>query len=172
MSVKAPSSVPAMVVGHARIAAFVCPSDLGFQTSSAIDPATGWETADMGWNNYGCSEGSNVGWDIGAGDQNGFFKRQNDTKFGDIIDGLSNTIMMGEFTKGDNTSSIFTVVGGDFPNGSRSQADSQRSLRLKRPSRLTVKAACRRHLQSPQYGWLSLERTGLLQHLDQHACAT
>ena len=116
-AVKAPATIPALYAAHTPISAFVCPSDLSYNASSNKQAATGWELGEMGWNNYGCSEGSNSGWNVGAGDQNGFFKRQVDAKFGDIIDGLSNTIMMAEFNKGDNTSSMFTVVGGDFPNG-------------------------------------------------------
>jgi prepilin-type N-terminal cleavage/methylation domain-containing protein len=116
-AVKAPASIPALYVGHTQIAAFICPSDIAYAASSNKQAGTGWELGEMGWNNYGCSEGSNVGWGVGAGDQNGFFKRQTDTKFGDVLDGLSNTIMMAEFNKGDNTSAIFTAVGGDFPNG-------------------------------------------------------
>ncbi len=71
----------------------------------------------MGWNNYGCSEGPNIGWVCCSGDQNGFFKRNMETSFGDILDGLSNTIMIGEFTKGDNTTAIYSAAASDFANG-------------------------------------------------------
>ena len=71
----------------------------------------------MGWNNYGVCGGSNNGYGSAFGDQNGFFKHNRETPFSDIIDGLSNTIMMGEFNKGDNTSALFAVVSGDFANG-------------------------------------------------------
>lgn len=115
-ALRAPTVIPPMYNAHRKLPAFICPSDLQYPASSNVN-AQGWELAEMGWNNYGCSEGPNVGWGVAAGDQNGFFKRQIDASFADIIDGLSNTIMMGEFNKGDNTSSVFTVVGGDFPNG-------------------------------------------------------
>lgn len=109
-------TIPPVYLGRTPIAAFVCPSDVPYNASSAKN-AQGWELREMGWNNYGVSEGSNSGYSVGTGDQNGFFKRDKETAFGHIIDGLSNTIMMAEFNKGDNTSSIFTVVGGDFANG-------------------------------------------------------
>jgi prepilin-type N-terminal cleavage/methylation domain-containing protein len=112
----APEVIPSLYLGHVQIPAFICPSDLPYNASSNKN-ANGWELSEMGWNNYGCSEGSNSGWNPAAGDQNGFFKRQMDTTFGSITDGLSSTIMMAEFNKGDNTSSVFTVVGGDWPNG-------------------------------------------------------
>lgn len=115
-NIKAPATIPALYNGHTRIAAFICPSDLPYNASSNINTA-GFEVGEMGWNNYGCSEGSNVGYGVGAADQNGFFKRQTEARFSDIIDGLSNTIMLAEFNKGDNNTAIFTVVGGDFPNG-------------------------------------------------------
>lgn len=115
-TLRPPSTIPALAVGRTQLAAFLCPSDLQYPATSNIN-ANGWQQADMGWNNYGVSEGSNSGWNVAAGEQNGFFRRQFETKFADVIDGLSNTIMIGEFNKGDNSSATFTVVGGDFPNG-------------------------------------------------------
>ena len=122
---RAPVTIPPLYNAHRKISAFICPSDLQYPAASNIQAATGWELGELGWNNYGCSEGSNSGYNGGsntpvawsAGDQNGFFKRDRETSFGEIIDGLSNTIMMGEFNKGDNTTSFFSVVSGDFPNG-------------------------------------------------------
>ncbi|QDV24828.1 DUF1559 domain-containing protein [Aureliella helgolandensis] len=111
-----PGSVPALIAGHTRISAFLCPSDIQYPASSNKN-ASGWELGELGNNNYGCSEGSNSGYNVASGEQNGFFKRQTEASFGDIVDGLSNTIMMAEFNKGDNTSSSFTAVGGDFANG-------------------------------------------------------
>ncbi len=112
----APQAIPPIVLGRTRLSFFVCPSDLAYPATSNKN-AAGWEQSEMGWNNYGCSEGSNLGWSVGNGDQNGFFKRDRETSFGDIIDGLSNTIMIGEFTKGDNTSSFYSVLSSDFANG-------------------------------------------------------
>lgn len=110
----APSpAIPALFNGRRRIAAFLCPSDLQYPESSSAD-ANGWEQGEMGWNNYGVSQGSNVGY-ASVGEQNGFFKHNRDTLFSDIIDGLSNTIMMAEFNKGDNAPLIFSLVSGDFP---------------------------------------------------------
>lgn len=114
---KAPASIPALFNAHAQIGAFLCPSDLQYPAASNIQAGTGFELSEMGWNNYGCSEGSSTGWGVDTGLQNGFFKRQTETGFGEIPDGLSNTIMMAEFNKGDNTSSTFTAAGGDFANG-------------------------------------------------------
>ena len=119
-----PSSIPAGFNGRNQISAFICPSDLQYPTTAGRN-AQGWQTGEMGQNNYGVSEGSNSGYNGGsntpvawsAGDQNGFFKRDRETGFGEIPDGLSNTFMLGEFVKGDNTASFFSPRGGDFPNG-------------------------------------------------------
>ena len=99
--------------GRRTISAFVCPSDLPYP--SAVE---------LGWNNYGVSEGSNSAygnWNtvptFTAADQNGFFKRDRETAFGEVTDGLSNTIMIAEFNKGDANALQFSVVSGDFPFG-------------------------------------------------------
>jgi len=113
----APSTIPPLFNGNRKIPVFICPSDLQYPATSNPQPGTGWEQADMGWNNYGVSVGSNSGWNVATGDQNGFFKRNRETAFSDIIDGLSNTIMMAEFNKGDATSAVFSIVSGDWPNG-------------------------------------------------------
>ncbi len=95
-----------------RVPGFLCPSDRNYPS-----------TTEIGQNNYGWSEGPNVGWNIAQGQQNGFWKRQVYTKFGDITDGLSNTIMIGEFVKGDNDGTIYTNMGDiaaggiPFPSG-------------------------------------------------------
>ncbi len=94
-----------LVLGRTKIAAFLCPSDKDFPS-----------TADIGWNNYGWSEGPNKGWSIATALQNGFYHRVQEGKFSDVLDGLSNTIMAGEFVKGDNTSTLYTPFG-DFANG-------------------------------------------------------
>lgn len=89
-------------VGGSSISAFLCPSDPPY-----ADPA--WS----GNNNYGFSAGSCLGWNGAAGDRNGFFDRFHNTGFQEVIDGLSNTIMIGEFVKGDGTGTRFTRAG-DF----------------------------------------------------------
>jgi prepilin-type N-terminal cleavage/methylation domain-containing protein len=97
--------VPALTLGRNRIVHFLCPSDPDFPVAT-----------ELGQNNYGWSEGSNVGWDVSGTFQNGFFKRDRETRFGEVSDGLSNTIMAAEFVKGDNNTAILTNMG-DFANG-------------------------------------------------------
>ena len=108
-------TVTPLVNGRRTIPAFLCPSDLPYP--SAVE---------LGWNNYGVSEGSNSAygnWNtvptFTAADQNGFFKRDRETSFGEITDGLSNTIMIAEFNKGDANAAVFSLVNGDFPGGVR-----------------------------------------------------
>lgn len=111
-------------VAQRKIPAFRCPSDVPF-----ADPA--WASC-----NYGVSVGSNQGYG-GTGfnetTNNGMFRRRVETPFGAISDGLSNTIAIGEFLTGDNTSARYThgtdmIRGIAFPNlpnsfESPSQAD-------------------------------------------------
>lgn len=92
----------ALAVSRNKIDAFLCPSDRDHPN-----------TTDIGWNNYGFSEGSNPGWNIGTGSANGMFERLRYRKFADVTDGLSNTVMAGEFIKGDNDDSKFTLIS-DF----------------------------------------------------------
>ena len=89
-------------VGRAKIPAFLCPSDPPY--------------ADINWtgnNNYGFSSGSCLGWNGSAGDRNGMFERFNYKAFNATFDGLSNTIMIAEFVRGDATGSTFSRAG-DF----------------------------------------------------------
>ncbi|MCY2978203.1 MAG: DUF1559 domain-containing protein [Planctomycetota bacterium] len=109
----APATIPALFNARRKIPGFNCPSDLQYPTTQGVN-ANGWETGEMGNNNYGCSQGSNVGY-TSVANQNGFFKHNRDTLFSDIIDGLSNTIMLAEFNKGDASGTLFSVVSGDFP---------------------------------------------------------
>lgn len=111
----APVTIAPLTNARRTIPAFVCPSDLPYP--SAVE---------LGWNNYGVSEGSNSAygnWNtvptFTAADQNGFFKRDRETAFGEVTDGLSNTIMIAEFNKGDANASQFSVVSGDFPGNVR-----------------------------------------------------
>ncbi len=87
---RAPVTIAPLTNARRTISAFVCPSDLPYPS-----------TTDIGWNNYGVSEGSNSAygnWNtvpaLTAADQNGFFKRDHETSFAAISDGLSNTIMI------------------------------------------------------------------------------
>jgi len=100
-----PALLSPVAVSRTRIATFLCPSDKDFPS-----------TADIGWNNYGVSLGSTVGWNRPLQNSNGFFVGNTDRNFKDITDGLSNTIMLGEFNKGDNTGSLFDFKS-DFANG-------------------------------------------------------
>jgi len=91
-----------IAIGQTRIASFQCPSDGPYAD-------TFWR----GNNNYGWSSGSCGGWNGSAGERNGFFDRFRDTAFADVRDGLSNSIMIAEFVKGDATGAMFTRAG-DF----------------------------------------------------------
>ena len=98
-----------------RIPAFLCPSDKAYPSGSEI-----------GNNNYGVSFGASLGWSGGSGvndsvKTNGMFRRSMNTTFADVTDGLSNTIMIGEFLKGDADATKYTpgtdmVKGIPFPN--------------------------------------------------------
>ncbi len=89
-------------LGQTRIPTFQCPSDPPYG-----DPGY------KGNNNYGFSSGSCLGWNGGNGERNGMFERFNYRGFEMVKDGLSNTIMIAEFVKGDATGSMFTRAG-DF----------------------------------------------------------
>jgi prepilin-type N-terminal cleavage/methylation domain-containing protein len=93
----------ALTVSRTRIKTFICPSDRdhGDQTET-------------GWNNYGVCEGTNLGYNVSANSYNGMFGRARYRGFNDVLDGLSNTIMIGEFVKGDNTSTKFSARNGDI----------------------------------------------------------
>ena len=99
-------------VGNTKVSAFLCPSD-------SLYADTSWQ----GNNNYGWSSGSCGGWNTGAGNErpNGFFDRFHDTTFADAKDGLSNTIMIAEFLKGDASNAKFTRAG-DFATVARGSA--------------------------------------------------
>jgi prepilin-type N-terminal cleavage/methylation domain-containing protein len=122
-----PPALTCRQVGGAKISAFLCPSDPPYADNQ-------W----TGNNNYGFSTGPTLGWNGGSGDRIGFFKRQSYTLFAEVIDGLSNTIMGGEFVKGDATGAIFSRAGdfatiampGGFPfrNWTQAQLDQYGAL--------------------------------------------
>ena len=110
------TGTPRSIVRNTPIKTFICPSDKTFPT-----------TNECGNNNYGVSEGSCRGYYSPTSASqlalsNGMFVRGLDRPFADVIDGLSNSIMIGEFIKGDNTSQLFTIHGDfvrnqPFPSG-------------------------------------------------------
>jgi prepilin-type N-terminal cleavage/methylation domain-containing protein len=90
----------ALIVCRTKIKTFLCPSDKDHPN-----------TTDIGWNNYGVSEGTNTGYSVSVNSYNGMFARARFRGFNDVIDGLSNTILAAEFLKGDNNDGKFTVNG-------------------------------------------------------------
>lgn len=94
------STVSALTLGRNRIPSFLCASDKLYPT-----------TTEFGQTNYGVCEGSNAGQDIPLAQRNGFFQKDAYNKFGEVTDGLSNTIMLAEFVKGDGDTSILTNMG-------------------------------------------------------------
>ena len=95
----------AFAAGQNSIPAFLCPSDKAFPSNLFT-----------GWSNYGVSEGSNAGWDLTFAWRNGFFQRDVNNKFSDVTDGLSNTIMLAEFVKGDGDDTTRTNLGDIMKN--------------------------------------------------------
>jgi len=109
----------ALTVSRVRIPVFLCPSDKTYP-----------DNTEVGNNNYGVSHGSSLGWNDPGGSpyvneiqgSNGMFRVGSITKFGDVTDGLSNTIMLAEFNKGDNNGGLFDLTsdyvrGQAFPGG-------------------------------------------------------
>lgn len=80
------------------ISAFKCPSDGNFPDS-----------AFLGNSNYAMSSGPNLSWNVDPSRENGAFRRVEGTRFSDITDGTSNTIMLGEFLIGDNDSTGYKL---------------------------------------------------------------
>ena len=72
-----------------RIPAFLCPSDQSFG-----DP-------NYAGNNYAVSAGSSADFWNNSAAGNGIFRRYQGAKFGDVIDGLSNTALTSEIFAGD-----------------------------------------------------------------------
>lgn len=93
----------ALTVGRTRIKTFICPSDKDFPNIT-----------EAGWNNYGVCEGSNLGYSVSVNSYNGMFARLRYRGFNDVLDGLSNTIMLAEFVKGDNNNTVFSAKNGDI----------------------------------------------------------
>ena len=104
-----------------KIPGFLCPSDPKYP-----------DFAYPG-NNYAFSAGPSLGWYVAVGDQIGMYNRTRYTSFADCTDGLSNTIMLGEFVKGDANGGTFTNMGDiarglAFPSGAPATKWSQVQL--------------------------------------------
>ena len=81
---------------NTRLPAYVCPSDIPYPDR-------------RGNCNYPVSAGSNISWDIAGERQNGVFNRVSEVHMKEIIDGMSNTIMLGEHLTGDATSGEYRI---------------------------------------------------------------
>jgi prepilin-type N-terminal cleavage/methylation domain-containing protein len=93
-----------------KVPAFLCPSDLKYPNQTYPG------------NNYAFSSGPALVWYTSPGDRIGMYNRHAYTAFSDCPDGLSNTIMLGEFIKGDDDGGKFTNEGDvarglSFPSG-------------------------------------------------------
>lgn len=88
-----------------RVNGFLCPSDREYPVASAY-----------GTCNYGVCAGSNLGWTVAASQQNGVFRAILETSMAAIIDGTSNTIMLGEFLHGDNVDTTDTLESDVIAN--------------------------------------------------------
>jgi len=88
-------------LARTRLAAFLCPSDPMYVGTNGPG------------NNYVLSTGPNLGYITTAAYQAGMFTYALPRRFGDVIDGLSNTIAASEIIHGDGNTSVYTF-GQDF----------------------------------------------------------
>ena len=84
-------------VRQTKLGALLCPSDIAFP-----DPA-------YGGTNYAVNAGSRTDFYGNPAAGNGMFRRNIETGLRDAIDGTSNTILLGEFLKGDNNGGTLTL---------------------------------------------------------------
>lgn len=107
--VRPPATVSTLALSRTRIATFLCPSDKDMPNG-----------AEIGQSNYGVCLGTGRGYGLNGttalSEQNGMFTRSNHRKFADVVDGLSQTIMLSEWNKGDNDSSVFDT-SSDWTQG-------------------------------------------------------
>ena len=106
----------------------MCASDKAYPSS-----------VDLGSCNYGVSMGSNLGYSgSGFGEirNNGMFRRRVETSFADVEDGLSNTIMLGEFVVADADGGTYRH-GGDMVRG---VAFPNLPAQFENPTRATLEA--------------------------------
>lgn len=85
-------------VSRTRIPGFMCPSDKPYPSTTVLGSC-----------NYAVSAGSFRGTSTNAVVANGCFRRAQETPFAEIEDGLSNTIMLGEFVTGDANDASYTI---------------------------------------------------------------
>jgi hypothetical protein len=100
------------IAENTPVSAFACPSDKDFPSGDIA--------VSRGTSNYGVCAGSNVGWGLDVSHQNGVFRTTVETTMAAITDGTSNTIMVGEFLHGDNTTAYTResdVVARSWPSG-------------------------------------------------------
>lgn len=97
-----PAFIAPNILARTQISTFICPSDIDYP-----------DQTNRGWINYGINFGSNTGWRGDIVNANGMFVLNFTRNFKDVIDGLSNTIMLGEFNKGDGSVAIFDIRRGD-----------------------------------------------------------
>jgi prepilin-type N-terminal cleavage/methylation domain-containing protein len=90
-----------LAVARNNIPAFICPSD--------ISPP-GANGTDSSYNNYVGSVGPTYNtWSTARADAVGMFNFRYHTRFADVLDGLSNTIMISEIIRGDDNGGVFTI---------------------------------------------------------------
>jgi len=97
-----PAAIAPLELARNQISGFLCPSDKDFPDAGR-----------RGWVNYAVNFGSNTGWRGDIINANGMFVLNFTRNFKDVLDGLSNTIMIGEYVKGDNNSTVFDLRNGD-----------------------------------------------------------
>lgn len=103
-----PSGRPSnTVLNRTKVATFVCPSDSPFPNVTYAGC------------NYGVSVGPSVGWNSSLSVMIGCFARDQEISMADIRDGTSNTIMLQEGIKGDDSAGQYregdVVRGQAFP---------------------------------------------------------
>jgi prepilin-type processing-associated H-X9-DG protein len=103
-----------------KLAAFLCPSDLGWKGNNA-------------GNNYVMSVGPSTYWSVPIGSQNGMFQYSLPIGIKDVLDGTSQTIAASESLIGDNDGSVFNPLtdlarGVAFPGGFGTAFVSQTNL--------------------------------------------
>ena len=87
--------------GRTFVAAFKCPSDRDYASST-----------ERGTVNYAVSAGSHFNsFSTSLSQPDGMFIRGGELAFRDVLDGLSKTIMLGEFVVGDNNNGTWNIKG-------------------------------------------------------------